>query len=90
MTFFPGFSKATIDLPDGPVRLRTGGEGPPLICIHGNPQTHAMWHLTAPKLAEHFTVYCPDLRGYGISPKPTHTTIMRPIPDEKWRRILWR
>ncbi|MEM8537591.1 MAG: alpha/beta hydrolase [Pseudomonadota bacterium] len=38
--------------------------------IHGNPQTHAMWHETAPRLADQFTVYCPDLRGYGLSPKP--------------------
>lgn len=53
------------------VRLHTvvGGEGPPLLLLHGYPQTHAMWHAVAPVLAENFTVVCPDLRGYGDSSK---------------------
>ncbi|TDR94970.1 alpha/beta fold hydrolase [Enterovirga rhinocerotis] len=70
MGFFDGFTLETLQLAEGPVRLRRGGEGPPLLLLHGNPQTHAMWHLTAPKLAERFTVICPDLRGYGHSYKP--------------------
>jgi haloacetate dehalogenase len=70
MPLFDGFTLETIQLPAGPVRLRRGGEGPPLVCLHGNPQTHLMWHALAPALARHFTVYCPDLRGYGLSPKP--------------------
>ncbi|MEM9912594.1 MAG: alpha/beta hydrolase, partial [Pseudomonadota bacterium] len=41
-----------------------------LILLHGNPQTHMMWHAIAPDLARHFKVYCPDIRGYGVSPKP--------------------
>ncbi len=73
MEFFTDFTLETIDLTDGPVRLRRSGDGPPLICLHGNPQTHAMWHLTAPALAETHSVYCPDLRGYGVSQKPPHT-----------------
>ncbi len=52
------------------LRLRRGGEGPPLLLLHGNPQTHAMWHKVAPVLARRFTVVCPDLRGYGLSGKP--------------------
>lgn len=55
------------------LRLRRGGEGPPLLLLHGNPQTHAMWHRVAPLLAEHHTVICPDLRGYGFSDKPGPT-----------------
>lgn len=53
------------------VRLHTviGGEGPPLLLLHGYPQSHAMWHAVAPVLAERFTVVCPDLRGYGDSSK---------------------
>src|SRR3989475_11271782 len=47
-----------------------GGSGPPLLLLHGYPQTHAMWHRIAPRLAEHFTVVCADLRGYGDSGKP--------------------
>ena len=52
------------------LRLRRAGEGPPLLLLHGNPQTHMMWHLVAPALAENHTVICPDLRGYGFSGKP--------------------
>jgi haloacetate dehalogenase len=52
------------------LRLRRGGKGPPLLLLHGNPQTHAMWHKVAPRLAQRFTVICPDLRGYGFSDKP--------------------
>jgi len=47
-----------------------GGSGPPLLMLHGYPQTHAMWHRIAPRLAERFTVVCSDLRGYGDSAKP--------------------
>ncbi len=51
-----------------------GGEGPPLLLLHGYPQTHVMWHKVAPVLAEHFTVVASDLRGYGDSSKPETTT----------------
>ena len=47
-----------------------GGSGPPVLLVHGYPQTHAMWHRVAPTLAERFTVVAPDLRGYGASDKP--------------------
>ncbi|MDO9499423.1 alpha/beta fold hydrolase [Falsiroseomonas sp.] len=53
------------------LRLRRGGEGPPLLLLHGNPQTHMMWNRVAPELAKRFTVICPDLRGYGFSDKPS-------------------
>jgi haloacetate dehalogenase len=53
-----------------------GGEGPPLLLLHGFPQNHVMWHLVAPQLARRFTVVVPDLRGYGYSrgpaPDPEH------------------
>ncbi|HEX7967975.1 MAG TPA: alpha/beta hydrolase [Stellaceae bacterium] len=52
------------------INLRRGGKGPPLLLLHGYPETHAMWHKLAPTLAERFTVICPDLRGYGDSSKP--------------------
>ncbi|MEK9722611.1 MAG: alpha/beta fold hydrolase, partial [Rhodospirillaceae bacterium] len=73
MSFFDGFTLETIEVDAGPVRLRHGGSGPPLLLLHGNPQTHAMWHAVAPALAERFTVICPDLRGYGGSYKPPAT-----------------
>lgn len=68
--FFPDFTLETIQVTDGPVRLRHGGAGPPLLLLHGNPQTHVMWHAVAPALADKFHVICPDLRGYGQSLKP--------------------
>jgi haloacetate dehalogenase len=55
--FFDGFTLETI----GGTRLRTGGHGPPLLLLHGQPQTHAMWNAVAPRLADRFTVICPDL-----------------------------
>lgn len=72
-TFFPAFTLETIPLSHGTLRLRRGGSGPPLLLLHGNPQTHAMWHATAPTLAKSYTVVCPDLRGYGGSFKPPVT-----------------
>lgn len=68
--FFDGFSLEHVAVPGGALRLRRGGTGPPLMLLHGNPQTHAMWHAVAPALARDFTVVCPDLRGYGGSFKP--------------------
>ncbi len=72
--FFDGFELTHLDLPQGRIRLRRGGEGPPLLLLHGNPQTHAMWHAVAPALARRFEVVCPDLRGYGGSFKPAATS----------------
>ncbi len=68
--FFDGFTLTNTRVRDGELRLRHGGSGPPLLLLHGNPQTHAMWHAIAPTLAQRFTVICPDLRGYGGSLKP--------------------
>jgi haloacetate dehalogenase len=73
MTFFPGFTLDMVAVPGGEVRVRHCGFGPPLLLLHGNPQTHAMWHRVAPALAERFQVICPDLRGYGGSFKPEAT-----------------
>ena len=52
------------------IHYRTGGEGPPLLLLHGHPQTHVMWHKVAGQLAKRFTVVAADLRGYGDSDKP--------------------
>lgn len=70
---FEGFQRFEIDTGAAVIRGVTGGKGPPLLLLHGYPQTHAMWHRVAPKLAERFTVVAPDLRGYGASSKPPTT-----------------
>ncbi|MGB8266734.1 MAG: alpha/beta hydrolase [Candidatus Velthaea sp.] len=67
---FEGFSAATVDVSDTRVHVRVGGAGPPLLLLHGYPQSHAMWHRIAPHLAREFTVVATDLRGYGDSAKP--------------------
>jgi haloacetate dehalogenase len=67
---FDGFASRRITLPATSVNTVVGGDGPPLLLLHGYPQTHAMWHRVAPVLAERFTVVCPDLRGYGDSEAP--------------------
>jgi haloacetate dehalogenase len=67
---FEGFDDTIIDTGETTIRVRRGGSGPPLLLLHGNPQTHVMWHLVAPRLAEEFTVVATDLRGYGDSGKP--------------------
>jgi haloacetate dehalogenase len=68
--FFRDFALEHIPVSAGTLRLRRGGSGPPLLLLHGNPQTHAMWHKVAPALAQRYSVICPDLRGYGGSFKP--------------------
>ena len=69
---FPGFAAADIHTRGAKIHCRHGGEGPPVVLIHGFPQTHVEWHRIAPELAKRFTVVLPDLRGYGWSsvPKP--------------------
>jgi haloacetate dehalogenase len=70
---FDGFELTMIDTGEAMIRTRYGGSGPPLLLLHGHPQTHLMWHKVAPRLAEDFTVVATDLRGYGGSSKPPTT-----------------
>jgi haloacetate dehalogenase len=67
---FPGFTTESVRANGITVRVCHGGSGPPVLLLHGYPQTHVMWHQVAPVLARQFTVVCPDLRGYGDSDKP--------------------
>ncbi len=71
---FPGFETRDIETSGARIRVRAGGAGPPLLLLHGYPQTSAMWRHVAPALAERFTVVAPDLRGYGASSKPPSGT----------------
>ena len=67
---FPGFTTHDVATSGAAIRCEKGGDGPPLLLLHGYPQTHAMWHKIAPALAQSYTVVCADLRGYGDSGKP--------------------
>jgi haloacetate dehalogenase len=67
---FEGFTQTQVATEGATINLRYGGSGPPVLLLHGYPQTHTMWHLVAPRLAERFTVVAADLRGYGDSAKP--------------------
>jgi haloacetate dehalogenase len=67
---FEGFTQKRIETGEVVINLVEGGSGPPVLLLHGYPQTHACWHKIAPRLAEQFTVVCADLRGYGDSSKP--------------------
>ena len=78
---FDGFEERRVPVPGGAVFARTGGSGPPLLLLHGYPQTSAMWHATAPALARAFAVVAADLRGYGRSvvapPEPGHAQMSK-------------
>src|ERR1700741_1175145 len=67
---FPGFKSVRINTGGATINAVMGGSGPPVLMLHGYPQTHVMWHKVAPGLAERFTVVAADLRGYGDSSKP--------------------
>lgn len=64
------FESVKVETSGAAINLVHGGEGKPLLLLHGYPETHVMWRLTAPALTEHFHVVCMDLRGYGDSSKP--------------------
>jgi haloacetate dehalogenase len=83
---FEDFTVHHISTPEATIRARIGGSGPPLLLLHGNPQTHVMWHRIAPALAEHFTVVAADLRGYGESSKPRTTLDHEPYSKRAMAR----
>ena len=78
INFFSEFELSTIKTKRGIIRYRKAGKGPALLMLHGNPQTHAMWHKIAPKLVNDYTVICPDIPGYGKSFKPKITESHEP------------
>jgi haloacetate dehalogenase len=83
---FDGFELKHVETDEVSIRLRIGGSGPPLLLLHGFPQTHAMWSKVAPRLARDFTVVCPDLRGYGGSSKPESTANHEPYSKRAMAR----
>ncbi|MGD0906615.1 MAG: alpha/beta hydrolase [Candidatus Acidiferrales bacterium] len=67
---FPGFKTSRVRTTGAIIHVVSGGQGPPLLLLHGHPQTHVQWHKLAPQLAKEFTLVMTDLRGYGDSGKP--------------------
>lgn len=77
--FIPGFRLRDVTLDNGvTLRVATGGQGEPLMLLHGHPQNHITWHKIAPQLAQSYSVILPDLRGYGDSDKPASDEQHRP------------
>jgi len=70
MSLFEGFARQEVMAEGVDYFVLTGGSGPPLLLLHGFPQTHAMWHKVAPALAARFSLVIPDLKGYGRSAAP--------------------
>jgi len=75
---FPNTYERRVETQGAEIYARIGGEGPPLLLLHGYPQTHAMWHEIAPKLMERYTCVMADLRGYGFSSCPPNQPDNRP------------
>jgi haloacetate dehalogenase len=71
LSFFPGFESIRIETSGATINGVIGGNGPPLLLLHGWPQSHIEWRKITPVLAKHFTVVATDLRGYGDSSKPS-------------------
>ena len=67
---FEGFKSSRVQATGATINVVSGGQGPPVLLLHGSPQTHVMWHKIAPQLAREFAVVAADLRGYGDSSKP--------------------
>jgi haloacetate dehalogenase len=72
-SLFPDFRLVDISTPRGSLRARIGGDGPPLLLLHGYPQTHVMWHRVAAIVKDRFQIICVDLPGYGDSFRPPIT-----------------
>jgi pimeloyl-ACP methyl ester carboxylesterase len=75
---FDGFDEFDISTAGASIHGRRGGSGPPVLLLHGIPETHLMWHRVAPQLAEHHTVVATDLRGYGDSGTPASSADHEP------------
>jgi haloacetate dehalogenase len=81
-----GFEAQDIDTGEATIHARVAGDGPPVVLLHGYPQTGAMWHAVAPALAQDRTVVVPDLRGYGASSKPETTEDHEPYSKRAMAR----
>jgi pimeloyl-ACP methyl ester carboxylesterase len=89
-TMLSGFTRSEIKTSGARIVTITGGSGPPLLLMHGNPFTHLSWLKVAPTLARKFTVVATDLRGYGDSESRPAATTIPAIRSAPWRRTRSR
>jgi haloacetate dehalogenase len=82
------FQTANIETGEANIFVRWSGLGPPLLLLHGFPQTHLMWREVAPRMARSFTIVCPDLRGYGRSGCPASTPDHTPYAKRAFARDM--
>lgn len=82
------FSAADIQTAETSIFVRMGGSGPPILLLHGFPQTHLMWRSVTPLLAQNFTIVCADLRGYGRSGCPISTADHAPYAKRAMARDM--
>jgi haloacetate dehalogenase len=87
---FEGFAEHILPTRRGVIHARVGGSGPPVLLLHGYPQTHLMWHAVAGRLAERFTVVAADLPGYGRRSGRRRRPTTSRIPSARWPGISWR
>ena len=85
---FPGFASHWIDTTVGRIFARAGGNGPPLLLLHGYTQTNVMWHRVAPVLAKHFSLVIADLPGYGWSDVPRADEAHAPYDKRSMAKIM--
>jgi haloacetate dehalogenase len=85
---FEHFDLLAVETGEATIQARRGGGGPPILLLHGFPQTHVMWHKVAPRLARDFTVVAADLRGYGGSSKPPTTPDHAPYSKRAMARDM--
>src|SRR5205809_4839738 len=83
-----GFEAAEVQTGETSIFARRSGSGPPILLLHGFPQTHLMWRRVAPLLARRFTVICADLRGYGRSGCPASAPDHAPYAKRAMARDL--
>ena len=85
---YPGYAARWIDTSIGKIFARVGGSGPPLLLLHGHPQSNVMWHRVAPELAPHFTLVIADLPGYGWSAVPEAGTDHAPYTKRAMAAVM--
>ena len=80
---FSGFQEIDVDVSDATIHARVGGDGPPVLLLHGYPQTHVMWHVVVEDLAKTHRVVVADLRGYGDSVAKTDDFTFRAMAQDQ-------